>query len=376
MKILGIILEINPFHKGHKYFIEQAIFETKPDLVIGITSTSFTMRGDVSYLSKFDKTKILLDNKVDLVLELPVIKTLNSADFFAYHSVEILSKFGITHLAFGIENGKSEYLHKIVELTETKEFNQKLSLSTSKMVSYKMAYLDAFSQITDDQELITYLNKPNFTLAIQYIKAIKKINPSIKINPISRIDNFYEDNNTEFISAYNLRELIKKEKDFSEHLPYSTKMINHIDEDTLFNLIKYQIQINQNIPNNHLITEGIDNYIINNFKGNNLTECLDNLCNKRYTKSRIKRILISSLLDINESFDQNEPYYRVLGFSTKGRNYLNTLPKSFKKLIKTTLKNDSSPISQIELKASKLYDLLTKNEQLIDEYKIPIKKEE
>ena len=60
MKILGVILEINPFHKGHKYFIEQAVKEVNPDVVIAITSTSFTMRGDISYLSKFDKTKILL----------------------------------------------------------------------------------------------------------------------------------------------------------------------------------------------------------------------------------------------------------------------------------------------------------------------------
>ena len=183
MKILGVILEINPFHKGHKYFINQAISLVKPDLVIAITSGSFTMRGDVSYLSKFDKTRILLDNSIDLVVELPVLKTLNSADFFAYHCVEILSKMGITDLAFGIENGKIELLSKLAEITSTIEFEQELSNAKGKMLSHKVAYSEAISKLTDNQELIDYLNKPNFTLAIQYIKAINKINPNIKPKP-------------------------------------------------------------------------------------------------------------------------------------------------------------------------------------------------
>ena len=62
MKVLGLILEINPFHKGHQYFINEAIKKCNPDITVAITSTSFTMRGDVSLISKFDKTKILLDN--------------------------------------------------------------------------------------------------------------------------------------------------------------------------------------------------------------------------------------------------------------------------------------------------------------------------
>lgn len=376
MRILGIILEINPFHKGHKYFIEEAIKTVKPDLVIAITSTSFTMRGDVSYLSKFDKTRLLLDNLVDLVLELPVAKTLNSADFFAYHSIEILSKLGITDLAFGIENGKNDILSKIVEITNTIEFENELSSSISKKLSYKIAYTEALTKVTNNQELVEYFNKPNFTLAISYINAIKKINKNIKIHPINRVDNFYNDSSLDFISAYNLRGLIEKNLDFSVHLPYNIEYIQKVDKTLLFNLIKYKFQIQQNIKPNHLITEGIDKYIINNFKGESITECLNNLANKRYTKSRIKRILISSLLDIDNTYNQFEEYYRILGFNNKGRIYLNNLPKELKNKLKTSLKNDSSVTGKIELQATKLYSLLTDYDFIIDEFKIPIKKEE
>lgn len=376
MKILGVILEINPFHKGHKYFIEQAVKEVNPDVVIAITSTSFTMRGDVSYLSKFDKTKILLNNLVDLVVELPVSKTLNSADFFAYHSIEILSKLGITDLAFGIENGKNELLNKIVELTNTSEFEKELRFSKAKMLSYKNAYADAFSKLTSDNELIEYLNKPNFTLAIQYIKAINKINPNITIHPISRIDNFYENNSSTFISAYTLRNLIDNNEDFNIHLPYNQSLIQKVNKELLFDLIKYKFLIEQNIPKNHLINEGIDKYIINNFNGNNLEECLNNLANKRYTKSRIKRIMISSLLNIDETYNQFESYLRILGFNHKGKTYLNSLPKNIKNELKTTLKNDSSITGQIELQSTKLYSLITGIDLNLEEFKIPIKKEE
>ena len=375
MKILGIILEINPFHNGHQYFIEEAIKMVNPDVVIAITSTSFTMRGDASLLTKFDKTKILLNNNVDLVVELPVAKTLNSADFFAYHSIEILSKFGITDLAFGIEDGRIDYLNKIIKLTNTKEFNDSLAINLDNRLSYKNAFSEAFNTVCFDNELITYLNKPNFTLALQYLKAIDKLNLSINVHPIKRIDNFYQNTSIDFMSAYTIREMLNNNQDVSKYLPYNPNILKTIDKPLLFNLIKYKFHIDRNIPQNHLITEGIDNYIINNLQGNNLDECINFLANKRYTKSRIKRIMISSLLNISSSYNQFEAYYRILGFNDNGRNYLKTLNENIKKTIKTTLKNDLSLTGQIELEATKLYDLLINNDLTIEEYKIPIKKE-
>ena len=83
MKVLGIVIEANPFHNGHKYFIDKCIEQLNPNLVIAITSTSFTMRGELSLLNKFDKSKILLDHGVDIVIELPFSQAVQSADFFA-----------------------------------------------------------------------------------------------------------------------------------------------------------------------------------------------------------------------------------------------------------------------------------------------------
>lgn len=374
MKILGLILEINPFHTGHKYFIEQAKKIVQPDITIAITSTSFTMRGDVSLLSKFDKTKLLLQNGIDLVVELPVAKTLNSADFFAFHSVDILNKFGITDLAFGLENGRVDLLNKILEITETTEFQKRFSLSVQNKDSYKNTFSLVLREFTTDNEVLNYAEKPNFTLGLQYLKAIKKINNYINVHAINRVDNFYQNNSCDFKSAFTLREMFNQNLDISNYIPYHQSLLNTIDEKTLYNLIKYKFLIdNKNISQIALISEGIENYIFKNLTKNTLNDSLENLCNKRYTKSRFMRIFIASLLNIDKDYDHNEEYLRILGFNQIGLNYINTLPKTLKNRLKTTLKKENSQTGLLELEASKLYDLLTNQNTFDDEFKIPIK---
>ena len=122
-KILGLVLELNPYHNGHKYFIEKAIELVNPDITIAIISSSFMMRGDPMILDKFSKTKILLDENIDLVLELPFISGTNNSDYFCSNSVNILKQFGITDLCFGAEIENIDLLYKLVELDNSIEFN-------------------------------------------------------------------------------------------------------------------------------------------------------------------------------------------------------------------------------------------------------------
>ena len=103
MKIFGIILEANPLHYGHQYFISEIKKIYKPDLIVAIMSTSFTMRGEISLLDKFTKTNLLLENEIDIVLELPFILGVQSADYFAKNCIDILNLLKITDLAFGSE---------------------------------------------------------------------------------------------------------------------------------------------------------------------------------------------------------------------------------------------------------------------------------
>ncbi len=370
MKILGLILEINPFHNGHKYFIDQAIKKINPDVIISVVSTSFTMRGDVSCINKFAKTELLLNNGIDIVMELPTAKTLNSADFFGYHTVEILNKMGVTDIVFGLENGASEYLISLLELD--KEIERSHSVSNKK--SLKIDKLEALKQLTNDPQLLTHYQKPNFTLAISYLKAIEKINPNIRWHAINRTDNFYTDSSIKFKSAFILREMLSNNLAISEYLPYDPKIITSFDETLLFELLKYKFTIER--ASLIMTKEGIENYICNNFTARNYSELIKNLANKKYTSSRIKRFLISNLLNIPKEYNQFENYYRILGFNSNGRKYISSLNKNTKNSLKTTLKNESSSTALLELQSTRLYSLITHQDLLRYEYQIPIKKGE
>ena len=89
MKIVGIIIESNPFHNGHQYLIDQVKKQLNPDILIALSSGYFTMRGEISLLSKKTKTKLLLDAGFDLVIDFPLYLLLNSSDYFGKNGVDI-----------------------------------------------------------------------------------------------------------------------------------------------------------------------------------------------------------------------------------------------------------------------------------------------
>ena len=116
MKIIGIIAEYNPFHLGHLYQIKK-IKELYPEsLIIAIVSSTFTQRGDISIINKWDKTKIILNNNVDIVIELPFVYATQSADIFAKGALEILNNLKIDTLVFGSESNDIDKLKKLANI--------------------------------------------------------------------------------------------------------------------------------------------------------------------------------------------------------------------------------------------------------------------
>ena len=83
MKIVGLITEYNPLHNGHVYHYNQVKEKSGADIIISVTSSSFTMRGDLSLFNKFDKTNQALNMGIDLIIELPLIYTIQRGDIFS-----------------------------------------------------------------------------------------------------------------------------------------------------------------------------------------------------------------------------------------------------------------------------------------------------
>lgn len=380
MKVLGLILELNPFHNGHKYFIDEAIKQDNYDYVVAVVSSSFCMRGDISIIDKFTKTKLCLDNNIDLVLELPFMSAINSADYFGYNAYKILNDIGITDLCFGSENGSLEELLELDELTTSSTFEEHLKVNIDKGLSYGASATLAIKEITQDEAKAISYSLPNNTLALSYIKAWKQINSNIKLHTIKRISNNYYDcetNNTSIASATSLRCEISKGNNISKYIPnYEYAFSNeNIINDKIFNLLKY-LFINKNleeIKNTYLVSEGIENRIISMLdKSSNYDDLVKNVCTKRYNETRIKRLFLHLLLSTPKDFENKyNSYLRVLGMSNKGRKYLSNVNKS--SLI-TNIKNSNNELLLIELKATKLYDLLTDKNIYLEEFKTPIKK--
>lgn len=382
MNIIGIIIETNPLHNGHKYLIDQIKSKFPNDIIVAITTTSFTMRGEVSIINKFNKTNYLLDAGVNVVLEFPFILSTQSSDYFAANAIKILCDFGVNHIICGCENDDLNNLIKIYDIENNNIFKAKFKELLNLHLSYKQTYELTFKELNIDNNLIQLFSKPNFTLAYQYYKTIKENYNHISFSLIKRTNSYdNEDLNENIVSAKAIRKASYENIDCSKYLPFNEEFINLKDaENYLLKLIIYKLYID-NDYNDLINNEGIINYISNNININDdYNIVISNLSNKRYTSSRIKRHLLYLILNIDKYY-HNQTYLRILGFDNVGINYINKLNKETKSLIFASIKELNNTnlcynIAEIELNATKLYSLITNNfDLIIKEYQLPIRKD-
>lgn len=376
MKVVGIIIESNPFHYGHKYLINQVKEQLNPDILVALSSGYFTMRGEISLLDKKHKTQILLDNGFDIIIDFPIYQLLNSSDFFGNYALQILSKVGITHLAFGSESENLNDLKEINQLMLTQEFNSILVSKLHSKISYKKAFEETLKELNFyNKTTIDSIMKSNNTLALGYLQALNNY-PNISPFMIKRIGNDEENNNLSvFPSGTALRDSYLINHDISSYLPYNISCLSNFNEYK----IKYKTIVESKFLkstqefNKYLhVTDGIENYIIKNYNKNlSITENIDNLANKIYSKSRIRRTLLSIILELPKNIDFNKDTIRVLGFNKAGQNYLKNINGN---LLMNIAKSDDE-LLKFDLQASKLYDILTNKNTYIEEFKFPLKGE-
>ena len=108
MKACGLVVEYNPFHNGHIYHLNKAKELTNCDVVIAVMSSNYVQRGEVAFLPKDERVKQALNAGVDLIVELPFLFSVESADLFAYHSLEILQQLKVKEIVFGSESGDTD----------------------------------------------------------------------------------------------------------------------------------------------------------------------------------------------------------------------------------------------------------------------------
>ena len=182
MHIIGLIAEYNPFHNGHLYQINK-IKEMFPNsILIAVVSSSFTQRGDVSILNKWDKTKIALNNNIDLVVELPFVYATQSSDIFAKGAIKILEHLNIDTLVFGTERENIEDIKKVADLQlNNKDYNNLVKKYLREGINYPTATNKAILELSGIK-----IDSPNDLLALSYIKQIETSKKNINIVNIKR----------------------------------------------------------------------------------------------------------------------------------------------------------------------------------------------
>ncbi len=370
MNVIGIIAEYNPFHLGHLYQINKIKEMYKDSIIIAIVSSSFTQRGDVSILNKWDKTRIALDNGIDLVIELPYFYAGQSSDIFAKGAVTILNYLGIDTLVFGMESDDINNLKLMADIQlNDKNYNNIVKEYLSNGYNYPTALSKAIKDILN---LDIYL--PNDLLALSYIKQVKLINNNINVIGIKRTNDYHSKEITSnIVNASLIREQFKNNLDISNYIPsYDTNKLYNVSVNDFYPLLKYQILNNINNLDKFLtVDEGIDNRIKKYIKNsNNWNELVNNIKTKRYTYNKINRMLMHILFNLTKDESKNIviDYVRVLGFNSKGRSYLNKIKKNKDINIVTNYKDGISKLFDLENRVNNIYAIIVDNKLIYEEY--------
>ena len=370
MNVIGVIAEYNPFHLGHLYQINKIKEMYKDSIIITIVSSSFTQRGDVSILNKWNKARIALDNGIDLVIELPYFYAGQSSDIFAKGAVTILNYLGIDTLVFGMESDDINNLKLMADIQlNDKNYNNIVKEYVSNGYNYPTALSKAIKDILN---LDIYL--PNDLLALSYIKQVKLINNNIDVIGIKRTNDYHSKEITSnIVNASLIREQFKNNLDISNYIPnYDTNKLYNVSANDFYPLLKYQILNNINNLDKFLtVDEGIDNRIKKYIKNsNNWNELVNNIKTKRYTYNKINRMLMHILVNLTKYESKNIAidYVRVLGFNSKGRSYLNKIKKNKEINIVTNYKDGISKLFDLENRVNNIYAIIVDNKLIYEEY--------
>ncbi len=325
MKFCAIICEYNPFHNGHKYLIEQARRLSGCDGVLCIMSSSFTQRGEMCISDSFTRASHAVLGGADCVIRLPVSFSVAPAEIFARGAVRILSAMpSVSCIAFGCENDDRQAILSTAQIlaNEPPLFKQRLKNELSCGASYKTSMSAALSACGADGSLAS---SPNNVLALEYVKEIIKQNAKIDFLPVKRIGSAYSSTEIcdNFSSAAAIRESLGSEKVRFNLPTFVYDDIKNVDIKSLQNkfilLSKYAV-LRSSPETLRLITgctEGLENKIKK--AAENGEDIIATSTGRRYSSSRIRRVVTSALLNLNSEdtnlYLENGTYIKPLAIN-------------------------------------------------------------
>ena len=377
MKICFAICEYNPFHNGHLKHIEYIKQNLEADAVVVILSGNFTERGDIAVLDKYVRATHAIKAGADMVLELPTVFATSNAEIFAKGAVKLINAVECEKaLCFGTESGDIEEIVTAsnLSLNESEEFKTELLKQLKSGVSYAKARATTIEKVEGANKQV--ISTPNNILAIEYVKAIKQSGGDIKVHTLKRQGGAFNDSTLidNLSSALAIRTAIESGniKDIENSVPpfvYSDlpKRLPNVDELVLQSVLNAEIDFLSAVQD---CSEGLENAVKKHAKNAfSFNELVKKIKSKRYTETRIKRILINCLLKIDKHLIKeclsSDLYFKVLAINKDRLDLLKVLSNSAYPLI--TRKGDEANLCKAALKcfeadcyANSVYQIATK----------------
>ena len=367
MKAVGMVVEYNPFHNGHRYHLQQAKKISGADVTVAVMSGNFTQRGEPTIIDKWSRARAAVMNGVDLVIELPLFYAVQPAHRFAGGALSLLNALGVDSIVFGSEHPEWDFARLV---KAEKAFNQE---SFNK---YNATYATQFNQQLKEQTGITLID-PNDILAFAYTKA--KINQDyhFELLPIKRQGSNYHDQQIKgkIASASAIRQAISEKGDYWQAVPQimgdALATIKSIPSWTeMYPLLRNQlIQAPiSTLQSTYLMAEGLE-YRMKEAAQRSLdfNSFMKFTKTKRYTYAHLLRVYLYTILQITReevAEHSKHPYLHVLAFNKQGREYLHEVKKQLDLPLITKVDQEMrDQLLNLDYRAGKLYQLFTPVEQ-------------
>lgn len=378
MKICATIAEYNPFHLGHLKHLSYIKDTLGAEKIIVVMSGNFTQRGEIAVLDKYARARHAILAGADLVIELPTVFATANAENFASGAVNIINSLGVVDgICFGSESGDKDSFVRLARAmnNESKEFKKILKEKLESGISLAKAKFQAVKELNGVDFDESLISSPNNILGLEYTKALIKANSDILIFPMKREGDHNDKTLKKGItSATSIREVIKtgKIKTLKKNVPpFVLKDLTDYPStfDTLV-LAKAVLNSTEEIALAPDCTEGLENRIKAFVKDNcTLDTLIDKVSTKRYTKTRIQRILTANLLGITADFlktcSESKLYAKVLAVNSESKDLIplicsnSSIPVLTRKSDSTGLKKTAEKCFQLDVLANDLYGLIT-----------------
>ena len=384
MKATGVVVEYNPFHNGHLHHLRETRIATGADIVVAVMSGHFLQRGEPALVSKWSRTKMALEAGVDVVIELPYSFATQHAEIFSKGAITLLDRIGCESFCFGSEDGDIHAFDNTIQFIHTnqEQYDKYIRDFIQEGMSYPSALAGAYQRLEKKGSVID-LSKPNNILGFHYVEARNRFSSSLKAYTITRESAGYHDEHfasPSIASATSIRKSIfgdGQNHEINSYLPDSSvqELYSYKDEygsfhrwENYWTLLQYKILSSSKaeLQDIYEIEEGIENRMVEYAKSSmSFEDFMTNLKTKRYTWTRLQRMLLHILTDTHKENMRKRhatpEYIRLLGMNKKGREFIHQQKKDLSLPLISKLSSADQKAISLDVKAAEIYSLGLQN---------------